>query len=383
MVDRVLFISSIFPNQINRSAGPYNVHQVCGLVDAGVTVDVVSPLSAYLASKYKCAAEERQDNFDVYYPRLYHIPGYFRNLNGYFYLVAIYRLCSRLHAEHNYKAIFSTWLYPDSWAASVLAQRLELPLYVKVHGSDVNCLNPNISMGKKALKAVSRSKKTFCVSKALKEKLIDLGADPEHLELLYNGIDQHCFKPDDRLHACRQLNVAPDRQRILFVGNIKAAKGVFDLFNAFLPLAGDNRYSQVDLVYVGGGGDLDELKGQVSAYGLEQLISFVEPVTADDVALWMNASSLLCLPSHMEGVPNVILEALCCDLPVVATSVGGIPEIAAMDDRVLLVELGDSAELMETLGQCLLHPPTGRKRGQFSSWEENVAVLKSFLLPSG
>ena len=381
-MDRILFISSIFPNQINRSAGPYNVHQVRGLVDDGVAVDVISPISAYLAIKHKCSSTEQLNGSVVYYPRLYHIPGYFRNLNGFFYLAAIYRICSMLHAQHNYKAIFSTWLYPDSWAASVLAKRLQLPLYVKVHGSDVNCLDPRTFTGKKALETVSRAQKTFCVSQALKEKLVELDAAPERLELLYNGIDHACFKLADWSSVCRQLKVSPDRQRILFVGNIKGTKGVFDLLDAFLPLAGDSKYSQVDLVYVGSGGDLEELKGQVSAYGLEQRVSFMAPVAAVGVAMWMNAASLLCLPSHMEGVPNVILEALCCDLPVVATNVGGVPEIAAMDDRISLVELGGSAGLKEALGACLLHPPQSGKRGRFSSWEENVAVLKSFLLQS-
>ena len=380
---RVLFISSIFPNQITRSAGPYNVHQVRGLVADGVALDVISPISAYMAIKHKCSTMERQDGFDAYYPRLYHVPGHFRNLNGYFYLASIYRLCSRLHAEHKYKAVFSTWLYPDSWAASVVAQRLRLPLFVKVHGSDVNCLDPENSMGKKALEAVSRSQKTFCVSQALKERLVDLGAPADQLELLYNGIDHHCFKPVDWSSACERLSMSTDRQRILFVGNIKRAKGVFDLLNSFLPLTADDRYSQVDLVYVGSGGDLEELKGQVTAHGLEQRVSFISPVAADGVAAWMNAATLLCLPSHMEGVPNVILEALSCDLPVIATNVGGIPEIAATDDRVTLVKLGDNGGLKEALGERLLQPPQGIKRGQFSSWQENVAVLKSFLVPSG
>lgn len=383
MADRILFVSSIFPNQIKRSAGPYNVYQVNALVEDGVNVDIVSPISFLPALINKCATKESLDGFDVYYPRLYHIPGFFRNLNGFFYLAAILKICSSLNKKHKYKAIFSTWLYPDSWAASVLAKRFKLPLYVKVHGSDVNCLKPQSSIGKKALVTVSRSQKTFCVSKALKEKLVELGAAPERLQLLYNGIDHGCFKPADWSSACRQLKVSLDRQRILFVGNIKRTKGAFDLLDAFLALAGDNDYSKVDLVYVGSGGDLTELKNQVATHGLEKRVSFVPPVAADGVALWMNAATLLCLPSHMEGVPNVILEALSCDLPVIATGVGGIPEIAAMDDRVTLVKLGDNGGLKEALGERLLHPPQGIKRGQFSSWQENVAVLKSFLVPTG
>ena len=383
MTDRILFISNIFPNQINRSAGSYNFHQVNALVEGGVAVDVVSPISFLLAIKNKCPILASLDKFDVYYPRLYHIPGYLRNLNGFFYLASIYRICYDLNKKHKYRAIFSTWLYPDSWAVSVLARRFKLPLYVKVHGSDVNCLDPESSIGKKALVTVSRSQKTFCVSKALREKLVELGAAPERLQLLYNGIDHDCFTPADWSSACRQLKVSPDRKRILFVGNIKGTKGVFDLLDAFLTLAGDNNYSKVDLVYVGSGGDLTELKNQVATHGLERRVSFVPPVAADGVALWMNVATLLCLPSHMEGVPNVVLEALSCDLPVVATNVGGIPEIAATDDRVTLVKLGDNGGLKEALGERLLQPPQGIKRGQFSSWQENVAVLKSFLVPSG
>ncbi|MCK5408370.1 MAG: glycosyltransferase, partial [Candidatus Krumholzibacteria bacterium] len=69
----------------------------------------------------------------------------------------------------------------------------------------------------------------------------------------------------------------------------------------------------------------------------------------NEIALWMNACDLLCLPSLNEGVPNVVLEALACGLPVVATNVGGIPEVVVEDIAGILVDPGEPVKLFEAI----------------------------------
>ncbi len=378
--NRLLFVSSIFPNSYFKSKGTYNLQQVNAL-KAVYDVDIIAPVSFLEKIKFNVPETEYIKSSIIYHPTFFYIPGIFRQFNGFFYYLSVFNCVRRLLKSGCYSLMFSTWLYPDSWAVSRLAQRYGLKHFIKVHGSDVNCLNPSSFSGKLALKAVAHSSTVFCVSKALRDKLESFGANPGKLKVLYNGIDKTCFRKIERSSASESIEYTHiDRRVLLFVGNIKGSKGVFDLFEAFSKICNQPDCIDVDLVYVGGGPDLAALKSQVQRSPFSSRVLFVPPQLPDKIALWMNVASLLCLPSHMEGVPNVILEALCCGLPVVATAVGGVPEIAEMDDRLVTVPLRDNEALAESLLRCLHSSASfGPKRAVFDSWETNAQrIVHSF-----
>ena len=140
------------------------------------------------------------------------------------------------------------------------------------------------------------------------------------------------FRPVRRSEARARLQLPPDAPLLLYVGNLKASKGCLDLLEAFPAVLAAR--PQARLVFVGAGPCRGELLERASALGCgEQRASWSAPSPTPHCADWFRAADLLCLPSHNEGVPNVVLEAMACGTPVVATRVGGIPEVVPDDGR--------------------------------------------------
>ena len=119
------------------------------------------------------------------------------------------------------------------------------------------------------------------------------------------------------------------------------------------------------------------MREQIKAANMETVIHLVGQVDHADLADWMNAADFLCLPSHSEGLPNVLLEAFSCGLPVVASAVGGIPEIVN-ENNGRLVPPGDSAALAKAITETLRMDADQDKVStsiEVISWRENAAQL--------
>ena len=170
------------------------------------------------------------------------------------------------------------------------------------------------------------SRAVFCRSEALRTKLAGEGIDAT---TVYNGIDRQKFRPLNRTECCRKLGLDPDRKRVLYVGNLLPVKGPTILARANVG---------AELVFVGTG---------------PEPVKTVGARPHEEIPVWMNASDVLCLPSLHEGLPNVALEAMACGLPVVASRVGGVPEIVREGENGLLVPASDVSALAAALQTAL------------------------------
>ena len=94
--------------------------------------------------------------------------------------------------------------------------------------------------------------------------------------------------------------------------------------------------SSLDVIFVGDGKLGIELRSRVQQLGLNDTIQFAGRRPPDEVPSWMAAADLLCLPSRREGCPNVVLEALACGRPVVASNVGGVPELLSEQNGIVV-----------------------------------------------
>jgi glycosyltransferase involved in cell wall biosynthesis len=256
--------------------------------------------------------------------------------------------------------ILGSFGYPDGVAAVRAARWLGLPAFVKVHGSDINVMARDPAIKWQLRHALAAASGVIAVSKVLAEKVTALGARPADTLLLYNGIDRQLFRPQDRSAARLGLGLLTDRRSILYVGNLKRDKGVLDLLAAFRALAVD--CPNVDLEFVGTGAAEDELRLALGNFGLAQRVRLHGARRHASVADWLAACDVLCLPSHAEGVPNVVLEAQACGRPVVATHVGGIPEVV-VSSAGYLVEPARPALLAGAL-----------RRALDTSWDETAIV---------
>jgi glycosyltransferase involved in cell wall biosynthesis len=280
--------------------------------------------------------------------------------------------------------ILGSFGYPDGVAAVRAARWLGLPAFVKVHGSDINVMAHDPAIRWQLRCALTEATGVIAVSKALAGKVMQLGARPADTLLLYNGIDRQQFRPRHRGAARAGLGLATDRRSILYVGNLKRDKGVLDLLAAFGALVGDGSLvdlADVDLEFVGTGAAARQLRSEVEKRGLTHRVHLHGARGHESVADWLAACVVLCLPSHAEGVPNVVLEAQACGRPVVATNVGGIPEVVSASAGYL-VEPASPALLTDALRQALhaSWDETALVRGLTApDWPGNAAQLSRFI----
>jgi len=179
-----------------------------------------------------------------------------------------------------------------------------------------------------------------CVSEAQAEVLARRGRMKSKLSVVHNAVlDNVQTAPEKNREICKtRLGFAPDTPLIGAIGRLSEEKGQKYLVQASLELV--RKIKNVKVVLLGEGRERSRLEGQVRELGLQEAV--LMPGFQKDVATWMGALDVIVNCSMTEGMPNVILEALAAGTPVVATAVGGVPEL--IEDRVtgLLIRPADS-----------------------------------------
>jgi glycosyltransferase involved in cell wall biosynthesis len=154
------------------------------------------------------------------------------------------------------------------------------------------------------------------------------------------------------------LGISAGERVILAVGRLSKEKAHIDLIAAFKQFCETNPNSKARLVIVGEGPERERLSSAAQRSGCGKRISLVGQ--ASDVRPFYALADMLVLPSHSEGSPNVLLEAMAALVPIVATAVGGVPEIVTNNEHVLLVSPKDPAALAAAI--LRLHDPELTRR---------------------
>jgi glycosyltransferase involved in cell wall biosynthesis len=245
--------------------------------------------------------------------------------------------------------IFSCFLYPDGYAALKIARSLRVPVVVQSIGSDINRIGDPVSnwLTRKVLREADS---IVTVSSDLRAKAIAMGAAPRTTHAVINGCDLAVFHPMDRLEARRKLGLDPEAETVVYIGRMDLKKGLRELIEAASLLHASRPKLQVYLI--GHGPDRPLLESAIQAHRAAAFIHTLPACAFDDVAVWNTAADLVTLPSYMEGCPNAVLEALACGRPVVATKVGGIPEILS-NACGELVPARDAGALAKALASVL------------------------------
>ncbi len=223
--------------------------------------------------------------------------------------------------------IFSCVLYPNGFTALRLARKLSVPAVAMGIGSDINRMADAISaMHTRTVLRDSDFVVTVCND--LRKKAVAMGAPSGRAQVILNGCDLSTFHVSDRLTARQKLGIDLAAESVVYVGRMDVKKGLLELVEASISLHA--RRPNLHTYLIGDGPDRPAIMNAIEASNAGGYIHVFPSCTFDEVATWMAAADVATLPSHMEGCPNMVLEALACGRPVVATNVGGIPEI--MDD---------------------------------------------------
>jgi glycosyltransferase involved in cell wall biosynthesis len=283
----------------------------------------------------------------------------------------MYPLLRQVRREFRWDIILATWAYPDGVAAAQFARDAGCPLVTTVLGTDVNDLPKRRGLRAQIAWGLGRAQRVVSVSAAMGEKVVELGVPRERVVVQHNGVDGSEFLIQGRAEARARLKLHPERPMVLYVGNVKEEKGVGVLVEAMAPLTRRLGRPDVELCVVGSGEILEKLKARTLELGLGANIRFAGRQLHTEIPHWMSACDVFCLPSYQEGCPNVILEALASGRPVVASRVGGIPELLT-EKNGAMTPPGDPEALADGLASALgrsWDPEALRGSVEYLSWD--------------
>ncbi len=374
--------TNLFPNRVQPTHGLF-VHERMRRVAAagGFAWRVVAPVPQvawpFCRGAYRLQAtipvHETWQGIEVDHPRYRHWPGLSMRRQAKAMAAGARTVLQRLAAEGPL-VLDAHYLWPDGVAAALLAEELGVPFAWTARGSDANVLADDPVVRAALRRFAPRATFVAAVSGALADRVAEVtGLPREQVLVVRNGVDLERFATGDQLVARAALGLPPTGRYLLGVGRLVAGKGFAVAAAALAQLPAD-----VQLLLVGEGPERAALEaagaGRVRCLG-------ARPPT--DVALAYQAADLLVLPSEREGWPNVVTEALASGLRVLATPVGGIPEIldhpAPGDERLgALVPVGDVAALAAAARRLLAAPPDRDAVRAFASrygWQAPVALL--------
>lgn len=290
----------------------------------------------------------------VLHPRFVVVPK-IEFLTGLLYFLGIAAVIRRLRSASRGFVLHAHCAYPDGVGVALVARWLRIPYVVTAHGSDINIYAPQRLIRPQVRWAMRGAIAVIAVSEALKAKIAQLtNGELRCLETIpCAGFDEQVFRPRPQATAREGAKLDRAARVILVVGNLVPIKGHDCLFDALTLLGTRGVLRAPDCIVVAGDGPLRRhLEGRAAAMTVPQ-VRFLGSVPQSEVARWMNAATLLCLPSRDEGMPNVVIEAMASGIPVVATRVGGLPEIVVEGRNGVLVERDSPSSLANGLERAM------------------------------
>ena len=331
-----------------------------------------SPAPAFggYAAFARTPRREVRHGIEVLHPRYLLIPKIGMSIAPLLLAAASIGPLSRLIREgFDFDLIDAHYYYPDGVAAVMLARWLGKPVTVTARGSDLNLIPRHLVPRLLIRHAAARADASVGVSQALIDVLRDWGTDPKRLHVLRNGVDVQRFRPLPREQARRSLGLS-GQPLLLSVGNLIELKGHHLVIDA-LPLL-RARYPDVHLAIIGQGPDRAALERRARDYGIAGRVRFAGALPNDQLTHWYSAADALVLASRSEGWANVLLEAMACGTPVLATRVGGNAEVVSEPAGRLLEQR--SAEAIAEGVRAVLEEPLPRDRvrtyAECFGWEQ-------------
>lgn len=389
---KVLLITNLFPNCQEQNRGIF-VKQQASELSKLCDLKVIAPVP-WFPFKFKVFPKwsinafipyyETLDNIPVYHPRWFITPKIFGSCYGFFLYLSIIRLLIKVKMTFPFDIIYAQWMYPDGFAAVLLGKFFKKPVILHGLGCDIN-LYSKFYLRKLMIKwSIKNSKKTIVVSEALKDKLVCIGVESRKVIVAPNGVNTDLFKPLSKDTCREKVNLSPDSSVILFIGSLEEVKGVDYLIRGFSEFYRTKINKNILLVIIGQGSLRRGIQKLVKELGIGDKVILAGEVKHEDIPVWLNASDLFCLPSIREGMPNVVLEAMACRKYIVATNVGGIPELFKNKEVGALVPPMDPLALSNAFADYFDNNGGTTQYGsnEIISWSDNAKKVINCLTES-
>lgn len=332
---RVLVFSSLYPSSVRPGHGIFVETRLRELISSGfVAAKVVAPVPWFFSTDRRFGeyarlaripGREFRNGIDVLHPRYFLLPKIGMVFAPFgMALGAIFAIRRFKQEGFDFDLIDAHYFYPDGVAAALLAWWFRRPFVVTARGSDINLIAkhsfPRLMIRWAALRAAA----SIAVSEALASSMSLLGIPRRRIHVMRNGVDMDRFAPVPAADARKRLGLSSE-PILLSVGNLVENKGHHIVIAALAQVR--LAYPEARLVIVGEGPEYGRLEAEIERLGLQGCVWLAGAQPNEGMAIWYSAADVCLLASSREGWPNVLLESLACGTPVVATRVGGVPEI--------------------------------------------------------
>jgi len=386
---RVLTFTSLFPNSVDPSHAIFVYQRSSHLARrSGNEVIAVAPVPYFPSwiKKGRWRAEslipdwEQVGEIEVYHPRYFLLPKISMPLHALLMFSGCARRVAALNKQKKIDCIDAHFVYPDGMAAVLLGKVLDVPVTVSARGTDLT-LYPSYRLIRPMIRwTLEHADGVIAVSSSLKEAIVALGTKGDRVRVVPNGIDPSRFERVPRSEARAQLKLSVNESLLVSAGALVPVKDHVLLIRAFARIA--EVHPKLQLFILGEGPLRGELERLVRELRLGDRVHLVGKRPNEELRLWFSAAETSCLTSTREGWPNVVTESLACGTPVVATRVGGIPEILDSPELGVLVEQtaeGVASGIEEVLSRKWNHEEISRRiRGR--TWENVAAECEEVLV---
>jgi len=353
---RVLAISGNFPHRDDPACGIFAARQFAEMKRQGADVTVMVPvarapkfiLKLGMYRQFRRREFIEYEGLDIVEDSFLRLPGkYSLFFDGFSAYLTIRNEIRRRHKQKPYSVIYARGFWLEADVGIRLGRLLGIPVVGAGIGSDVNVRPDRGRLFHGFFRRIARKlDMTMATGSGVAKKIEAVNGN--HTEVMGGVVELDKFVPTKNKSAVRrELGLPEDRKIILFVGHIIKSKGVYELLDAFEAICG--RFPQAMLYMCGEGDERGPLMEAVKRRGLAGRVEMPGNILPDMVPKYMQAADVFALPSYNEGMPNVLMEAMACGLPVIATNVGGIPAAVGDGNAAILIEPGNADEIEKTL----------------------------------
>lgn len=378
---RTLLFTTLYPSSLRPGHGIFVETRLRELVSSGkVESRVIAPVPWFFSTDARFGEygrmartplREVRNGLDVQHPRYFLPPIVGMNIAPFTLAMGARPAVQRLLDEgYDFDLIDAHYYYPDGVAAALLARHFKRPFTVTARGTDINLIS-TYSIPRRLMQwAANRASASIGVSLALTQAMAKIGMPESSLLTMPNGVDLAFFHIQPQASARAALGW-PAGPTLLSVGNLVENKGHHVAIEAL------TRLPQFRLVIAGEGPERNALESLARQLNVTSRLQFLGRVDQDHLASCYSAADMLVLPSSREGWPNVLLESMACGTPVVATRVGGIPEIVTSSSAGRLMSgrtVDDVVAAVADLWQHLPERATVRSHALGCGWQNTTAA---------
>lgn len=374
---RILLFSTLFPSGVRPGHGIFVETRLrellkCGEVEAKIVAPVPwFPISHDSFGEYAKFSQtpdfEHRNGLDVFHPRFFLPPKIGMNIAPYLLALGALPFVRKLIRDgFDFDLIDAHYYYPDGVAAGLLAKWLKKPFVVTARGSDINLIAKFKIPRALMLRTAERAQASIVVSRSLGEGLEKLGAERAKIKVFRNGVDLDHFHPIPQIEARTELGW-PDCPTLISVGNLVENKGHHIAIESLKDLI-DFR-----LVIVGAGPQRASLENLADRIGVADRVVIAGRIPQSQLPVYYSAADMLVLASASEGWANVLLEAMACGTPIVATAIPGTREVVLTNSVGCLFEDRSTAGLVKAISAFASNKPDRtvvRKYAESFSWDE-------------